>query len=132
TIVSVREVLHPVAGGWLSAEQIRRWSMEMEHSHLRDVFTPQVIARFHADKIFIFDPHRPAPAQQSPYDFQTVLFVPMRVGEQLIAVLGLEHYENGHEYTGEEVALALTVGRSVHMSGQRELLVYDATSAWGN
>jgi len=132
TIDPLSEMLHPVAGAWLSAEQKQQWWMEMEHSHLSDVFTPQVIARFHADKIFIFDPHRHAPAQQSPYDFQTVLFVPMRVGEQLIGVLGLEHYENGHKYSGEEIALAQAVARLVTLVVERERLVHERTVAEAN
>ncbi len=129
TIDPVSEMLHPVAGAWLSPEQKRQWWMEMERSHLSDVFSPQVIARFHADKIFIFDSDRHTPAQQSPYGLQTVLFVPMRVGEQLIGVLGLEHYESGHKYTSAEIALARAVARLVTLVVERERLVHERTVA---
>ena len=122
----------PIAVVGLAPEQERQWwDEQLQHPvRLGEGAPPDETARFLAGEIFVLDMTQPPyNTLPNPYDIHTVLVAPMRIGEQIVGVLSLDHSGADHVYTPDELRLAEAVARLAALVVERERLLDDRAAA---
>lgn len=122
----------PIAVVGLTPEQERQWwDEQLQHpTRIGEGVPPDETVRFLAGEIFVLDLTQPPyDALPNLYDIRTVLVAPMRIGDQIVGVLSLDHSGADHIYTSEELRLAEAVARLAALVVERERLLGDRAAA---
>jgi signal transduction histidine kinase/PAS domain-containing protein len=123
---------HPIAVVGLAPEQERQWwDEQLRHpARIGEGTSPEDTARFLAGEIFVLDLTQPPyDTLPNPYDIRTVLAAPMRIGDQIVGVLSLDHSGAEHIFTPEELRLTEAVARLAALVVERERLLDDQAAA---
>lgn len=126
------QVLRPVAVVGLSPEQDQQWWDEQlqQPQRLGDGVDPKQFSRFLSGEIFTLDMTQPPfDALPNPYGISTIMIAPMRVGEQVVGALSLDHSGEPHQYTPQEIQLAGAVAQLAALVIQREQLQRERAAA---
>jgi len=127
----------PLAVAGLPPEQERQWWAEQlaQDVRLADVekAEPTLLARLQRGEVLLYDltqpPYDSAP---NPYGVTVMLIASMRVGDEVIGWLTLDHGGARHEYTEEELRLAGAVGQLIALVVERERLINEREAARAN
>jgi len=122
------ERILPLAVAGLSPDQERQWWAEplAQDVHLADVTKaePELVARLQRGEVLLYDltlpPYDQAP---NPYGITVMLITAMRIGDEVIGWLTLDHGGVRHEYTPEELRLAGAVGQLIALVVERKRLI---------
>ncbi|MGH2514078.1 MAG: GAF domain-containing sensor histidine kinase, partial [Ktedonobacterales bacterium] len=122
----------PIAIVGLSPEQERQWWEEQlqRPSRLGEGTSAGETARFLGGETFVIDMTQPPyNALPNPFDIRTVVAAPMRIGDQIVGVLSLDHSGAPHTYTPEELRLTEAVARLAALVVERERLLGERAGA---
>lgn len=122
----------PIAVVGLTPEQEHQWwDEQVQHPMRLGAGVPtDDSARFLAGEIIVLDMTQPPySAIPNPFDVRTVLVAPMRIGEQIVGVLSLDHSGADHVYTADELRLAEAVARLAALVVERERLLGERSAA---
>jgi len=119
----------------LSPEQERQWWAEQEALAAQGVrfgegADPEALARFIAGEALVVDMRQPPYDKlPNPYHITTSLFVPMRIGSEVVGILSLDYDGIPHDFSEEERTLASAVGKLAALVIERERLVRERAEA---
>jgi GAF domain-containing protein len=115
----------------LTAEQERRWRNDVEQlPRSGEGANQEMLARFEAGEALVIQMTQPPyDGLTDPYGITTSLYVPMRIGTQVVGMLALDYDGEGHAFTEEERALAGAVGQLAALVIERERLFYERAQA---
>ena len=129
---------HPVAVAGLPDDQIAVWQAEVEAGPpLDESPLPELTARMLAGETFAIDltasPFNEPPLSElpNPYGITTMVVAPLRVRNQTIGLLSLDHSGEPHSYTREELGLAEAVAKLAALVIERERLLRERAAAEG-
>ncbi|HEX6797935.1 MAG TPA: ATP-binding protein [Ktedonobacterales bacterium] len=129
---------HPVAVAGLPDDQIPGWQAEVEAGPpLDESPLPELTARMLAGETFALDltapPFDEPPLSElpNPYGITTMVVAPLRVRDQTIGLLSLDHSGEPHHYTDEELGLAEAVAKLAALVIERERLLRERAAAEG-
>ncbi len=128
-------VLRPIAQTGLAPEHERIWHEQGRTSRvpITAQFDASQLARLCAGEALTFDLSDPRYADApNPYNVRTLLIAPMRVGEQLVGILALDHGEEPHDYSTDELAVAQAVARFAALVLERDRLLREHAEAQAN
>jgi signal transduction histidine kinase len=125
------ELMRPVAVVGMPAEMEHAWWEEwMQRPRLADVLDADTLARLRGGEVSIFDLTQPPNrAYSNPYQIVTLLVAPMRLGDRLVGILALDHDHARHEYSADEIALAVAVAKLAAVVIEREHLLEQREAA---
>ncbi len=124
------EYQRPVAAIGLSPEEEQLWWHEQRKHRLSDSLDPLVPPRLRAGEVIVFDFTKPPYSERpNPYQVKTMLAAPMRVGEHLVGLLGLDYGEEVHTFTSDELALAGAVAQLGALVLEQERLLRERAEA---
>jgi signal transduction histidine kinase len=117
--------MRPIAVAGLAPEQEQRWwEVESREHRLGEAPSdPMVLARLRAGETVVLDMSQP-PFRDQPNPLSAIspLVAPMRLGERLVGLLGLDHGPVAHVYAPEEIAVAGAVAKLCALVIERERL----------
>ena len=122
----------PIVVVGLSAEQEPQWWQEQlaRPTRFGEGVNPDQTARFVAGEVLVFDLTQPPfDALPNPYHVRTMLVAPMRIGEQMVGLLALDHSGAEHHYTADEIRLAEGIARLTALVVERERLIAEREDA---
>lgn len=126
------DLMQPLTVAGLSPEQEAQWWLEQEHQQVPFHASPDpaLVAQLEAGEVMQFDLTQP-PYQElpNPYGITTMLIVPLRIEEQLLGLLSLDHGGVAHRYTPDEQRLAQAVARLTAFVIERERLLRERAEA---
>jgi PAS domain S-box-containing protein len=127
------EVQRPVAVTGLAPEEEQRWWAEQRQEvRLGNSPYPDVVQRLRAGEVVLIDIARPPfDALPNRYNIRVLLTAPMRVRDQLVGLLTLDHGGAEHDYTPGEVALAGAIAKLAGLVIERERLLREREEARG-
>lgn len=129
-IAAPTDELRPVAISGFSPSEAARWWRQWEaRPRLQDRLEQSHIQRLHSDDALLLDRTRPPFPRETALGRQTVLMVPLRMGDTLTGILSVDHGRAPHAYTPDEVALARAAGRLVALVVERERLMQERAEA---
>ncbi len=116
--------------GLAPEEEAQWWAMQPDNARFGEGADPAMIARFAAGELLVLDMTQP-PFDQAPNPFgiTVALFVPMRLNEEFIGFISLDHAGERHVFSAEELALAQGVADLAALVIERERLQAEATTA---
>ncbi|HEY7349488.1 MAG TPA: ATP-binding protein [Ktedonobacterales bacterium] len=124
------ELERPIAAVGLNPEEELRLWTEQQKIPLSAARDPTPSSRLHAGEIVIVNRSEPPyQGKPNPYNTQTVLVAPIRIGERLIGILGLDYGSVPHSFTSEEIALAGAVSQLGALVLERERLMRERGEA---
>lgn len=128
------EVMRPLTILGLSpADEQRFWANQPAENHLGDSLMPELVERLRQGETLIIDMcQAPYTELPNPFGARTVLVVPMRVGEQLVGVLSLDHGAVDYTFAATEIRLAGAVAQLAALVIERERLVQERAEAHAN
>ena len=129
------EVQHPVAVAGLTPEEAQRWWAEQRRQEVRlgDSPYPDLVQRLRAGEVVLIDMTRPPfNALPNTYHIRVLLTAPMRVRDQLVGLLTLDHGGAEHDYTPGELALAGAVAKLAGLVIERERLLREREETRGH
>jgi GAF domain-containing protein len=114
-----------------SPEEERHIRARMQEEPLNvSLGNPEFVARLQVGKPLVIDLAHPAHYHNSPTsDTYTALVVPMLPGTQLVGLITLNHGDRRHEYTPDEIALAMALGKFTILAIERERLLREREEA---
>jgi signal transduction histidine kinase len=123
------DVLHQMAAAVLSPDLEAYWQTIVEGWHLGERLGAAALARLRAGDVLTLDVTQP-PLRDlpNPVGVRIVLLAPVRVGERLIGLLGINSGED-RPYTPEEMALAGAVAKLTALVIERERLLRERAQA---
>ena len=128
----------PIAVAGLPDEQIEPWRAEVEAGPpLEESPFPELTQRILAGETFALDltapPFTEPPFDElpNPYGITTMVIAPLRVRDQTIGLLSLDHSGERHEYSRQELALAEAVAKLAALVIERERLLGERAAAEG-
>jgi PAS domain S-box-containing protein len=121
----------PLAVWGLSPDEEQRWwAGERRSARWTDGSHAEVLARLQAGETLVLDMTDPLLHNEpNPYNAQTLLAVPMRIGERLVGLLILDPRDATHRYTGQEIALAEAAAKLGALVIERERLLREREAA---
>ena len=124
------ELQRPIAAIGLTPEQEAFWWKEQPKIRFGVGPDPTLAPRLRAGEIVVVNTNEP-PYQggSNPYSVQTVLAAPIRLGERLVGLLGLDYGSIPHTFTKEEIALASAVSQLGALVLERERLLRERAEA---
>jgi signal transduction histidine kinase/PAS domain-containing protein len=124
------EIPRPVAVIGLGPDHEREWWTAWDGGYnLAEVFGRKSVARLRAGEAVLLDLRAPAFQNRITFGLRAVLLIPMRIGEQLIGVVGVEHGAPEHVYSDEELAIARAVAELAGMVVERSRLLRERMEA---
>lgn len=116
--------------GLAPEEEAQWWAMQSDNARFGESGDPEMTARFAAGELLVIDMTQP-PFDQAPNPFgiTVALFVPMRLNEEFIGFISLDHAGERHVFSAEELALAQGVTDLAALVIERERLQTEATTA---
>ncbi len=131
------ERILPLAVAGLPPEQEKQWWAEQmaQEVHLADVTRaePEMMDRLRHGEVLLYDLTKPPYDQApNPYGITVMLIAAMRLGDDVIGWLTLDHGGARHEYTEEELRLAAAVGQLIALVVERERLINEREAARAN
>lgn len=126
------QLLKPLTVVGMSPEDTRAWFQEQSEqaTRLGEGADPDLMRRFMAGDVLVLDLTRPPyDALPNPYQLTTILTVAMRVGEQVVGQLALDHSGVKHQFTTDEIQLAQAVAQLAAWVVERDRLVKDRADA---
>jgi K+-sensing histidine kinase KdpD len=123
------DALHQMAAALLSPEQERYWQTMVEGWRLGERLDAAALAHLRAGDVLTLDMARP-PLHELPNAFgvRMVLLAPVRIGERLIGLLGINSGED-RPYTPDEMTLAGAVAKLTALVIERERLLRERAQA---
>lgn len=118
----------PIAVVGLTSEETRQWWDEQQRYPLRvgEELSPDEAARFLDGEIIVADLTQPPfDSMPNPYNIRTVLVAPLRIGDQVVGMLWLDHPGQKHVFTPQELQLAEVVARLAALVVERERLLME-------
>jgi signal transduction histidine kinase len=114
-----------------SPEEERHIRARMQEEPLNvSLGNPEFVARLQVGKPLVIDLAHPAHYHNSPTsDTYTALVVPMLPGTQLMGLITLNQGDRKHEYTPDEIALAMALGKFTILAIERERLLREREEA---
>jgi GAF domain-containing protein len=108
-----------------SPKEERRIRARMQEEPLNvSLGNPEFVVRLQVGEPLVIDLAHPAHYHNGPApDTDAVLVVPMRPGTQLVGLIILNHSDRRHEYTPDEIALAMALGKFTILAIERERLL---------
>lgn len=131
-VESETALVRPLVAVGMSAEDTRRWFQEQEEhpARLGEGAEPDVLRRFLAGEVIVLDMTKPPyDSLPNPYHITTVLTVAMRVGEQVVGILALDHSGAPHSYTPDEIQLAQAIAQLAALAVERGRLIKERSDA---
>ncbi len=124
------ELHRPIAAVGLSPEEEALWWREQPQRRFGSEADPTFATRLRAGEVVIVNMLEP-PYQglPNPYNIQTVLAAPIRIGERLIGILALDYASTPHTFTRDEIALAGAVSQLGALVLERERLLRERAEA---
>src|SRR5205823_8967201 len=123
------DVLHQMAAAVLSPEQERYWQTMVEGRRLGERLGAAALAHLRGGDVLTLDMTRPPLGDlPNPFGVRMVLLAPVRFGERLIGLLGINSGED-RPYTPDEMALAGAVARLTALVIDRERLLREQAQA---
>jgi PAS domain S-box-containing protein len=120
----------PIATIGLTPEEEARWWREQPHTRFGSGPDPSLAPRLLAGESIIVNTADPLYRDRpNPYGVQTLLAAPIRLGERLIGVLGIDYGGIAHTFTREEIALAGAVSQLGALVLERERLLRERAEA---
>lgn len=121
----------PLAVCGLSPEQERRWwAGERRSARWMDGAHTEVLARLQAGETLVLDMSCPLLRDEpNLYNAQTLLAVPMRMGERLVGIMILDPADAPRRYTSQEISLAAASARLGALVLERERLLREREAA---
>jgi PAS domain S-box-containing protein len=127
------QALGPITVVGMSPDAERQWWDEVPRSTLLDyVESASEITRLQAGEFLLRDIALHPFPQRSDYGIRTLLIAPIRVGEQVIGVFGIEHHDAAHTYSDEELALLRATTELAALVLERERLLREREEARAN
>jgi signal transduction histidine kinase/PAS domain-containing protein len=127
------ELQLPVAVVGLSPEEERFWWNEQGKISLSTGPDSTFASSMRSGELVVIDtsqpPHRDQP---NPYGIRTVLASPMRIGEHLVGILGLDYGKEAHEFTRDEIALTRAISKLGAFVLERARLLREREEARAN
>jgi PAS domain S-box-containing protein len=124
------ELQRPIAAIGLSREEEAFWWNEQPKRRLDTGPDSTLAPRLRGGETVIVNMAEPPfLGQPNPYGVQTLLVVPIRMGERLIGILGLDYGSVPHTFTREELALASAVSQLGTLILERERLLRERAEA---
>ncbi|HEY7355923.1 MAG TPA: ATP-binding protein [Ktedonobacterales bacterium] len=124
------DLQRPIAVVGLSPEEKDFWRAERPNTRLGSEPDPTLAPRLRAGEIVLIDmtepPYKGSP---NPYNIQTILAAPIRIGERLIGILGLDYASTPHTFTSNEIALAGAFSQLGALVLERERLLRERAEA---
>jgi K+-sensing histidine kinase KdpD len=123
------DILHQMAAAVLSPEQERYWQTMVEGRRLGERLGAAALAHLRAGDVLTLDMARP-PLRElpNPFGVRIVLVAPVRIGERLIGLLGINSGDD-RPYTPDEMTLAGAVARLTALVIERERLLRERAQA---
>jgi K+-sensing histidine kinase KdpD len=123
------DMLHQMAAAVRSPEQERYWQTMVEGRRLGERLGAATLARLRAGDVLALDMARP-PLRElpNPFGVRMVLLAPVRIGERLIGLLGINSGED-RPYTPDEMTLAGAVAKLTALVIERERLLRERAQA---
>jgi signal transduction histidine kinase len=118
--------LHPVAAVGLEPEEERQWRSEIGRFRPDDCLIPALLAHLRAGEVVHTDLGAMTTKSLHPFGPCEALLAPMRMGTQLIGVLGLDYGGEAHTSAPEEEALAGAVAKLAPLVIERERLLRES------
>lgn len=122
------QLVKPLTVVGMSPEDTRAWFQEQtDHAtRLGEGADPDLIRRFNAGEVLVIDMTQPPyNALPNPYNITTVLTVALRVGEQVVGLLALDHSGAEHHYTTDEMQLARAIAQLTALVVERDRLLQE-------
>lgn len=131
------ERILPLAVAGLPPEQEQQWWAEQlaQDVHLADVTKtePELMNRLQRGEVLLYDLTQPPyDAMPNPYGITVMLIASMRIGDEVIGWLTLDHGGVRHDYTPEELRLTGAVGQLIALVVERERLIGQREAARAN
>jgi PAS domain S-box-containing protein len=132
-VVPQTDAMQLVALVGLSAERGRQWVELLENTSFSDLLTPPLAEQLRNGKVLVLDASGPiGQTGQTLEGTHQMLVAPMRVGEQMIGILAVEHSDAGHTYTEQDEGLARAVAKLAALIIERERLLREHAEAQAN
>lgn len=128
------QILRPLAVVGLNAEQERMWwgQPNQEEMHVSKLLPASHLAALQRNEVLILDMrHQEFSQQPNPYGIQTILLVPMSIGECMTGILTLDYGPVPHIYQANELALASAIGKFAALIIERPRLLTEHAEAQG-
>jgi signal transduction histidine kinase len=124
----------PMAVAGLADAQRMQWWAEQEQAlPITESPFPELTKRLLAGEVLMLDmTHPPFDQWPNPYGIRALLIAPMRVREQVVGALSLDHGGEPHDYTPDEMALAGAVAQLAGLVIERERLLRERAAAQAN
>jgi signal transduction histidine kinase len=123
------DALHQMAAAVLSPEQERYWQTMVEGRRLGERLEAAALAHLRAGDVLTLDMARPPLCElPNPFGVRMVLLAPVRLGERLIGLLGINSGED-RPYTPDEMTLAGAVAKLTALVIERERLLRERAQA---
>lgn len=116
----------------LTADQEARWLERTAGISLSTVLIdPEFLPRLQADEVIQIVREQAGLLQNAfeYYNIQSMIHVPIGVGNQFIGVLSVDNNTSGHTYTTEEIGLARTIARLAGLVIERDRLLREREEA---
>jgi signal transduction histidine kinase len=125
------ELFRPVAVVGLSPEDEQRWPYDFSQWHrLGEHISPELAEHLAGGGVIVVDMRQPPlNSIPNPYHAQTVLVVPLKIGQRLVGELTLDFGPEAHDFTPQEIALADAVGKLAALVIERERLLHEREEA---
>lgn len=126
------QLVKPLTVVGMSPEDTRLWFEEQtQHAtRLGEGADPDLMRRFNAGEVLVIDMTQPPyNALPNPYNITTVLTVALRVGEQVVGLLALDHSGAVHHFTADEAQLAQAVAQLSALVVERDRLLKERAAA---
>jgi PAS domain S-box-containing protein len=129
-IESETDMQRPIATVGLTAEEEAFWWNEQPKRKISNFPDPTFAPRLRAGEIIVVDLAKPPyQGRPNPYHVQTMLAAPIRIGERLVGILGLDYGNAIHTFTKEEIALAGAISQLGALVLERERLLRERAEA---
>ncbi len=126
--------LRSIAVVGLTPEQEQLWMKRALGYKLSDLFdNSSYTPSLSTNEAFVMDMTQPPfNTMPNPYNISKMLIIPMKVGDQVVGILSLDHNGTEHEYTIEEITLAKAVAKLAALVIERERLLRERAEARAN
>jgi PAS domain S-box-containing protein len=122
----------PIASIGLNADEEAFWWNEQSKIPFGAGYDPTLVPRLRAGEIVIVNRMEPPYlGHPNPYNLKAMLAAPIRLGERLVGILGLDYGSIAHTFTREELALAGAVSQLGALVLERERLLGERAEALG-
>jgi PAS domain S-box-containing protein len=142
TVDPASAVLRPLAVSGLSAEEEARWTASWEGArHMSDRLDTGVLARLGAGEVVMLDVTQPAFREQfAPFGVNRLVVAPMRIGERLIGLFGVDYGPvTGQQATdstavadADRTALTVAIATLGALVVERNKLLHERSEARAN